>query len=177
MYDRPRADGGGHSDRRGRSLGLPEITDEPAASTLRNYLRAGRTTYALTIAEREQILRALDHPPDGLTELRAVLLREHEWRVREGLVYLAQQLAEGGLRAASPTSRVTERLRERPSRRRVSRGSDGESAHAPPAPGCAAYRRPPGSQRRRSVGAGRQAVQDTIGSTPAGGSKSRPRLP
>jgi hypothetical protein len=40
---------------------------------------------ALTIAEREQIIRALDDPPDGLAELRGVLLREHEWRVREGL--------------------------------------------------------------------------------------------
>jgi hypothetical protein len=29
---------------------------------------------------------ALDDPPDGLEELRGVLLREHEWRVREGLV-------------------------------------------------------------------------------------------
>ena len=41
---------------------------------------------ALTIPEREAILRALDDPPDGLCELRGVLLREHEWRVREGLV-------------------------------------------------------------------------------------------
>jgi len=41
---------------------------------------------ALTIVDRESILRALDEPPNGLTELRGVLLREHEWRVREGLV-------------------------------------------------------------------------------------------
>ena len=41
---------------------------------------------ALTIAEREQIIRALDEPPEGLAELRTVLLREHEGRVREGLV-------------------------------------------------------------------------------------------
>jgi hypothetical protein len=40
---------------------------------------------ALTIADREAILRALDDPPDGLAELRGVLLREHEWRVRTGL--------------------------------------------------------------------------------------------
>jgi hypothetical protein len=65
---------------------LADLVDEPAASTLRNYLKAGRTTFALTIAEREAILRALDEPPDGLAELRGVLLREHEWRVREGLV-------------------------------------------------------------------------------------------
>jgi len=37
--------------------------------------------------DRETILRALDHPPsDGLADLRGVLLREHEWRVRKGLV-------------------------------------------------------------------------------------------
>jgi hypothetical protein len=41
---------------------------------------------ALTIDDREAILRALDDPPDSLAELRGVLLREHEWRVREGLV-------------------------------------------------------------------------------------------
>ncbi len=41
---------------------------------------------ALTVVDRESILRALDDPPDGLAELRGVLLREHEWRVREGLV-------------------------------------------------------------------------------------------
>ena len=41
---------------------------------------------ALTIPEREQILRALDDPPDGLTELRGVLLDKHEGRLRQGLV-------------------------------------------------------------------------------------------
>ena len=41
---------------------------------------------ALTIPQRERILRALDDAPDGLAELRGVLLREREWRVREGLV-------------------------------------------------------------------------------------------
>jgi hypothetical protein len=40
---------------------------------------------ALTTAEREEIIRALDDPPDGMAELRGVLLEEHEWRVREGL--------------------------------------------------------------------------------------------
>ena len=41
---------------------------------------------ALTIVDRESILRALDDPPtDALAELRGVLLVEHEWRVREGL--------------------------------------------------------------------------------------------
>jgi hypothetical protein len=41
---------------------------------------------ALSIAEREEILRALDDPLDGLAELRGVLLDEHEGRVRQGLV-------------------------------------------------------------------------------------------
>ena len=41
---------------------------------------------ALTIDERETIIRALDDPPPGLEELRAVLLREHVGRVRDGLV-------------------------------------------------------------------------------------------
>ena len=37
---------------------------------------------ALTIPERETIIRALDDPPRGLEELRAVLLREHVGRAR-----------------------------------------------------------------------------------------------
>jgi hypothetical protein len=41
---------------------------------------------ALTIPQREEILRALDDPPDGLAELRGVLLDEHEGRARQGLV-------------------------------------------------------------------------------------------
>ena len=41
---------------------------------------------ALTIPEREKIIRALDDAPPGLEELRAVLLREHVGRVRDGLV-------------------------------------------------------------------------------------------
>ena len=40
---------------------------------------------ALTIPEREEILRTLDDPSEGLAEFRA-LLCQHEWRVREGLV-------------------------------------------------------------------------------------------
>ena len=41
---------------------------------------------ALTISEREHLLRALDDPPDALAELRGVLLVEHEGRTRGGLV-------------------------------------------------------------------------------------------
>jgi len=41
---------------------------------------------ALSFADRERILRALDDPKtDSLAELRAVLLQEHKWRVRDGL--------------------------------------------------------------------------------------------
>ena len=41
---------------------------------------------ALTIPERETIIRVLDDAPPGLEELRAVLIREHVGRVRDGLV-------------------------------------------------------------------------------------------
>ena len=43
---------------------------------------------ALTIDERAIILAALDDPPEGLAELRAVLLNEHEWWQREGLGFV-----------------------------------------------------------------------------------------
>lgn len=65
---------------------LAERVEEPAASTLRGALESNQSTIALTIEEREQILRGLEDCRDGLAELRGVLLREHEWRVREGLV-------------------------------------------------------------------------------------------
>ena len=41
---------------------------------------------ALEISDREAILRALEDPPAGLEELRAILLQEHVGRVRDGLV-------------------------------------------------------------------------------------------
>lgn len=40
---------------------------------------------ALTIDDRAIILAALEDPPEGLAELRGVLMNEHEWRKREGL--------------------------------------------------------------------------------------------
>ena len=49
-------------------------------------LEVEQSIVALSIQDREAILRSLDDPPAGLTELRGVLLTEHEWRVREGLV-------------------------------------------------------------------------------------------
>ena len=40
----------------------------------------------LTVEHKTAILGVLDDPPDGnLTELRAVLLKQQEWRAREGL--------------------------------------------------------------------------------------------
>ena len=50
-------------------------------------LEAEQKVVALTIQDREAMLRVLDDPQtDGLAELHGMLLVEHEWRVREGLV-------------------------------------------------------------------------------------------
>ena len=50
-------------------------------------LELGTVVLALTVPDREEIIRALDDPQTtALAELRAMLLLEHEWRVREGLV-------------------------------------------------------------------------------------------
>jgi hypothetical protein len=48
-------------------------------------LEAKQVLVALTIQDREAILRVLDEPPVGLAELRGVLLQGHEWRARERL--------------------------------------------------------------------------------------------
>ena len=39
----------------------------------------------LTIDDRAIILGSLEDPPEGLSELRAVLMNEHQWRQRDGL--------------------------------------------------------------------------------------------
>jgi hypothetical protein len=65
---------------------LASLVDEPTAGVLEQALDREVTVIALTIEEREQILRGLEDCPDGLAELRGVLVREHEWRCREGLV-------------------------------------------------------------------------------------------
>ena len=50
-------------------------------------LEAGQALIALSVQDREGVLRALGDPQtNSLAELCGVLLREHEWRVREGLV-------------------------------------------------------------------------------------------
>jgi hypothetical protein len=40
---------------------------------------------ALDIPERDEILQVLVDCAEGLCELRAVLLKQQEWRVREGI--------------------------------------------------------------------------------------------
>ena len=44
-----------------------------------------RRVVALTVPDREAILRTLEDAPDELAELRGVLLREHAWRMEHGL--------------------------------------------------------------------------------------------
>ena len=46
----------------------------------------GQADVALTVDDREAILRVLDDASGGLEKLRAVLLQEHVSRVRDGLV-------------------------------------------------------------------------------------------
>jgi hypothetical protein len=55
---------------------------EPQHRIEHMYARGQR---ADTILEREAILRVLEDRPEEFSELRGVLLREHEWRRREGL--------------------------------------------------------------------------------------------
>jgi uncharacterized protein (DUF1778 family) len=64
---------------------LAAIVDEPTATVLERALEVETVVLALSIEDRERILRALDDPPAGLAELRGVLLQEHEWRKRVGL--------------------------------------------------------------------------------------------
>jgi hypothetical protein len=66
----------------GRSAGFEDV-----AHKLDHALLIGTQVLALWIIDRESILRALENAPtDVLSELRATLLVEHEWRLREGLV-------------------------------------------------------------------------------------------
>jgi hypothetical protein len=55
------------------------------ADRLERGVADGVKLLALTIDERAIILASLEDPPDGLSELRAVLLSEHERWQREGL--------------------------------------------------------------------------------------------
>jgi hypothetical protein len=64
-----------------RSGGFEDVADK-----LTNALLLETKVLALTIVERESMLVALEDPPEGLAELRGVLLAEHGGRVRQGLV-------------------------------------------------------------------------------------------
>jgi hypothetical protein len=61
------------------------VDDDSLADRLEDCYGRDVKVLALDIAERETINRALEDPPAGLVELRGVLLREVEWRRREGL--------------------------------------------------------------------------------------------
>ena len=66
--------------------GLVRATDaDDLADRLERALADEVKLLALTIDERAIILASREDLPDGLAELRAVLLYEHEWRQREGL--------------------------------------------------------------------------------------------
>ena len=47
-------------------------------------LEAEQGIVGLSIEDREAILRTLDDPPEGLSELRGALLTDHHWRVEPG---------------------------------------------------------------------------------------------
>jgi hypothetical protein len=50
------------------------------------WTRSGGLVFVTIEQGAGSALLALEDCPDGLGELRAILLREHEWHVREGLV-------------------------------------------------------------------------------------------
>ena len=58
---------------------------EELADRLDRALDDGVKLLALSLDERAIILSALEDPPEGLAELRAVLLHDHRWRPSEGL--------------------------------------------------------------------------------------------
>ena len=64
-------------------LELARLVDDPElAAKLEDAFGRTVKVLALTISERETIIRALDDPPAGLEELRGVLLREYTARLR-----------------------------------------------------------------------------------------------
>jgi hypothetical protein len=64
---------------------LDDADDDELAAKLRRAIERRTRVLALELDERTGILAALEEPPDGLAELRAVLLQEHVWRLAEGL--------------------------------------------------------------------------------------------
>jgi hypothetical protein len=68
-------------------LELARLVDDPdLARRLEDAFGRMVKVFALTIRDRETIIRSLDDAPPVLEDLRAVLLREHVGRVRDGLV-------------------------------------------------------------------------------------------
>ena len=63
-----------------RRAGAEQLDDR-----LEQALADNVSVFALTIDERAIILAQLEDPPEGLSELSAVLLNEHQWRQRTGL--------------------------------------------------------------------------------------------
>jgi len=65
---------------------LIRLVDAPTRSLLEEAPALQTGVVALTIEDRQRILWLLDDVrTDALTELRGVLLAEHEWRARDGL--------------------------------------------------------------------------------------------
>ena len=59
-------------------------SDHTARLVLQAVTNSGQEFVALADEDRERILAVLDHPPEGLGELRGVLFDELNWR-RESL--------------------------------------------------------------------------------------------
>jgi hypothetical protein len=65
---------------------LREAELNSTAEVLEDAYDHERHVVALTVPNREAIVRVLEDCPDELAELRGVLLREHAWRRSEGLI-------------------------------------------------------------------------------------------
>ena len=66
---------------------LASLVDEPTRSLLENALKCGTVIVGLSIEDRGRVVKALEKAvAPALVELRSVLVDEHEWRTREGLV-------------------------------------------------------------------------------------------
>jgi hypothetical protein len=63
-------------------LELARLVDLELAERLHRAVDRDVKVLGLNVPERETILRALDDPPEGLLELRAVLLQEQIARAR-----------------------------------------------------------------------------------------------
>jgi hypothetical protein len=64
---------------------LARVVDRKLAQRLDTALLYRAKVLGLTVAERESILKALENPPPGLEELRAILLQDPRWRLSERL--------------------------------------------------------------------------------------------